>query len=60
MIKSHGFIFPFPNGLDPVIMNLVKPLLVRGDYETAVFRSSAPSAGAATVGAPRDQVRQSA
>lgn len=29
----------FPNGLDPIIMSTVKPLFVRGDYETAVFRA---------------------
>ena len=29
----------FPNGLDPIIMSTVRPLFVRGDYETAVFRA---------------------
>jgi uncharacterized protein (TIGR02391 family) len=29
----------FPDGLDPIIMRTVKPLFVRGDYETAVFRA---------------------
>jgi uncharacterized protein (TIGR02391 family) len=29
----------FPSGLDPIIMRNVKPLFVRGDYDTAVFRA---------------------
>jgi uncharacterized protein (TIGR02391 family) len=29
----------FPDGLDPIIMRTVKPLFVRGDYDTAVFRA---------------------
>lgn len=29
----------FPDGLDAVIMRAVKPLFVRGDYDTGVFRA---------------------
>jgi uncharacterized protein (TIGR02391 family) len=29
----------FPDGLDPIIARAVKPLFVRGDYDTAVFRA---------------------
>lgn len=29
----------FPNDLDPVVMRAVKPLFIRGDYDTAVFRA---------------------
>lgn len=29
----------FPDGLDPIVMAQVKPLFVRGDYDTAVFRA---------------------
>lgn len=29
----------FPDGLDPIITRTVKPLFVRGDYDTAVFRA---------------------
>jgi uncharacterized protein (TIGR02391 family) len=28
----------FPDNLDPAIMRYVKPLFLRGDYDTAVFR----------------------
>jgi len=29
----------FPDGLDPIIMSSVKPMFVRGEYDTAVFRA---------------------
>jgi uncharacterized protein (TIGR02391 family) len=29
----------FPDWLDPILMRTVKPLFVRGDYDTAVFRA---------------------
>ena len=29
----------FPNDLDAIVMRAVKPLFVRGDYDTAVFRA---------------------
>src|SRR4051794_9738728 len=29
----------FPDGLDPIMMARVKPLFVRGEYETAVFKA---------------------
>jgi uncharacterized protein (TIGR02391 family) len=29
----------FPDGLDPIIMASVKPMFVRGEYDTAVFRA---------------------
>jgi len=29
----------FPNDLDPVLVRAVKPLFLRGDYDTAVFRA---------------------
>jgi uncharacterized protein (TIGR02391 family) len=29
----------FPPGLDPIIMRAVRPMFVRGDYDTAVFRA---------------------
>ena len=29
----------FPPDLDPVLMRAVKPLFLRGDYDTAVFRA---------------------
>jgi uncharacterized protein (TIGR02391 family) len=29
----------FPDGLDPIVMASVKPLFVRGEYDTAVFRA---------------------
>jgi uncharacterized protein (TIGR02391 family) len=36
---AHRLASMFPDGLDPVLMRAVKPLFVRGDYDTAVFRA---------------------
>ncbi len=37
--EAHKRAGVFPEGLDPIIMRAVKPLFVRGDYDTAVFRA---------------------
>lgn len=34
--KKEGM---FPDGLDPIVMASVKPLFIRGEYDTAVFRA---------------------
>jgi len=37
--EAHRKAGIFPDGLDAVIMRAVKPLFVRGDYDTAAFRA---------------------
>ena len=37
--EAHRKAGMFPDALDAVIMRAVKPLFVRGDYDTAVFRA---------------------
>ena len=37
--EAHRKASMFPDGLDAIIMRAVKPLFVRGDYDTAVFRA---------------------
>ena len=37
--KAYRHAALFPNDLDAIVMRAVKPLFVRGDYDTAVFRA---------------------
>jgi hypothetical protein len=37
--KAYRHAAIFPNDLDAILMRTVKPLFVRGDYDTAVFRA---------------------
>jgi uncharacterized protein (TIGR02391 family) len=37
--KAYKMASLFPRYLDPVLIRTVKPLFIRGDYDTAVFRA---------------------
>ena len=37
--KAYGKTSLFPRWFDPVLTQMVKPLFIRGDYDTAVFRA---------------------